>query len=237
MDEQIQQPEGQAAHSDHGDSSSAPRAKRRNTRRKGRSLQRQRALDVLFEADVRRLRGPRAQALLEERQQISTAQQPIQAYGVQIVQTYLAHSHDVDAFIDAASPEWSLGRMSVVDRNILRIGTTELVYLQVERPIAVKEAASLAREFSSEKSVGFTMGVLNRVADIHDLETSGSGFDGLAGVSLSDGSLSASDDGLSLPDDAAVTDGKTDSSEDDLQQGYPPAEEDTEEETEAEKAL
>lgn len=81
------------------------------------------------------------------------------------------------------------------------------------------------------------MGVLNRVADIHDLETSGSGFDGLAGVSLSDGSLSASDDGLSLPDDAAVTDGKTDSSEDDLQQGYPPAEEDTEEETEAEKAL
>ena len=79
--------------------------------------------------------------------------------------------------IDAASPQWALHRMSAVDRNILRIATAELMFLDVERPIAVKEAASLAREFSTEKSVPFIMGVLNRVADIYELETSGTGFE------------------------------------------------------------
>ncbi|MDY5272713.1 MAG: transcription antitermination factor NusB [Arcanobacterium sp.] len=190
MNEQLSQPEQQAEHT-------SRHARHRNKRRKGRSLQRQRALDVLFEADVRRLRGARAQALLDERRQVSTAQQPIQAYGVQIVQAYLENAQDVDAFIDAASPAWSVGRMSAVDRNILRIGTTEIVYLGVERPVAVKEAASLAREFSSDKSVGFTMGVLNRVADIRELETSGSGL----GDSLSN-SLNDVDDLDSAPDTA-----------------------------------
>ncbi|MCI5825295.1 MAG: transcription antitermination factor NusB [Arcanobacterium sp.] len=170
MNEQTHQPDI------HDTQAQKKHAARRSSRRKGRSLQRQRALDVLFEADVRRLRGPRARVLLADRQEISTAQQPIQAYGVQIVEAYLDNAEDIDSFIDAASPAWSLSRMSAVDRNILRIGAAELLYLDVERPVAVKEAASLAREFSSEKSVSFTMGVLNRVADIRDLETSGSGF-------------------------------------------------------------
>lgn len=150
---------------------------KKNPKRKGRSLQRQRALDVLFEADVR---GRAVQRVLDERQELSTAQQPIQQYGIDIVRAYIDHAEDIDSMIDAASPDWALGRMSAVDRNILRIATAEMIVLKLDRPVAVKEAASLAREFSAEKSVPFTMGVLNRVADIRDLETSGSGFDGEA---------------------------------------------------------
>lgn len=151
-------------------------AERANPKRKGRSLQRHRALDVLFEGDVRGMRGERLRELLTARQTIATAQQPIKSYGVEIVTAYLDNARDVDAMIDAASPAWALERMSTVDRNIVRIATAEMLYLGLERPIAVKEAASLAREFSASEAVPFVMGVLNRVADIRALETSGSGF-------------------------------------------------------------
>ena len=151
--------------------------KHKNPKRKGRSLQRQRALDVLYEADVRGIAPAGISDLLQERESVSTAQQPIQSYGISIVSTFVENAEDVDAFIDAASPSWSISRMSTVDRNILRIGVTELLYLDVDVAIAAKEVASLAREFSADKSVGFTMGVLNRVSDIHNLETSGGGFD------------------------------------------------------------
>ncbi len=152
-------------------------SERKNIKRKGRSLQRQRALDVLFEADIRGFGIEKTRHLLIDREEISTAQQPIQEYGARIVTEFLEHNDNVDSMIDAASPQWALHRMSAVDRNILRIATAELMFLDVERPIAVKEAASLAREFSAEKSVPFIMGVLNRVADIYELETSGTGFE------------------------------------------------------------
>ncbi|QJC21757.1 transcription antitermination factor NusB [Arcanobacterium buesumense] len=145
---------------------------RRNNRRKGRSLQRQRALDVLYEADVRGT-GEDLPQLLAERIQISPAQQPIQEYGQLIVSTYSEWADDVDSMIEAASPQWALSRMSVVDRSLLRIGATELMYLDVPVAIVVKEITSLVRDFSTDKAVGFTMGVLNRIAEIRSAETAG----------------------------------------------------------------
>lgn len=145
---------------------------RRNKRRKGRSLQRQRALDVLYEADVRDA-GEDLATLLAERSQISASQQPIQEYGQLIVSTYVEWADDVDSMIEAASPQWSLSRMSIVDRNLLRIGATEIMYLDVPVAIIVKEITSLVRDFSTDKAVGFTMGVLNRIAEIRAEETSG----------------------------------------------------------------
>ncbi|MFP7696092.1 transcription antitermination factor NusB [Trueperella sp. LYQ143] len=138
--------------------------------RKGRSLQRHKALDVLFEADARQV--DLAQ-LLTQRTQISTHQVPIGEYGVAIVQAYLDNSADVDSMIEAASPAWSLDRMSMVDRNLLRMGATEMMFLGVDAPIAITEIASLARDFSSDSSVGFTMGVLNRICEIRAGETAG----------------------------------------------------------------
>ncbi len=144
-----------------------------DNKRKGRSLQRQRALDVLFEADLKNLEKTEIENLLNQRQIISTAQKPIDTYGVSLVRTYLDWSEEVDSIIDAASPAWSLSRMSNVDRNLLRIGATELIYLEVDRPVIIKEITALARDFSNDKSVSFVMGVLNRIAEIRDLETSG----------------------------------------------------------------
>ncbi|WP_124054853.1 transcription antitermination protein NusB [Arcanobacterium ihumii] len=144
-----------------------------NPKRKGRSLQRQRALDVLFEADTRAIPVSELGQLLSERKTISTAQQPIGEYGIKLVETYIEWSEEVDSMIDAASPSWSLDRMSGVDRNLLRLGSVEIMFLDVDVPVVVKEISSLARDLSTDKAVGFTMGVLNRVSEIHKLERSG----------------------------------------------------------------
>ncbi|MFY9262952.1 MAG: transcription antitermination protein NusB [Actinomycetaceae bacterium] len=145
----------------------------RNPKRSGRSLQRQRALDVLFEADNRGIPVEKLEELLEERTKVYTSQTPIGQYGQEIVRTYAHWADDVDSMLEAASTEWSVERMSTVDRNLLRIGATEIMYLDVAVGIIVKEIADLARDLSEDKSVRFTMGVLNRVGDIRKTETAG----------------------------------------------------------------
>lgn len=146
--------------------------KRHNPARKGRSLQRQKALDVLYEADLRQIN---VADLLEERKTVSTAAVPIGDYGITIVQTYADAAGDVDSMIEASSPDWSVARMSTVDRNLLRIGATEIMFLGVDVPIIVSEIASLARDVSADSAVRFTMGVLNRIGQIREEETAGQG--------------------------------------------------------------
>lgn len=149
------------------------KSQRKNSKRSGRSLQRRRAMDVLFEADTRGIGVTDLEDLLVSRTQITTAQVPIGEYGQKIVRTYIEWAEDVDSMIEAASQSWALARMSVVDRTLLRIGATEHMYMDIDMPILVKEIASLARDFSTDKAVGFTMGVLNRIAEIRKEETSG----------------------------------------------------------------
>ncbi|MDY5584472.1 MAG: transcription antitermination factor NusB [Arcanobacterium sp.] len=145
----------------------------KNPKRKGRSLQRQRALDVLFEGDAKDLSAEGLSQLLRERRLISTAQHPIDDFGVELVEAFIENQDDIDSMIDAASPSWSLQRMGTVDRNLLRIGATEIMHIGTDLPVVVNEIASLAREFSTDKSVGFVMGVLNRIGEIRAAETAG----------------------------------------------------------------
>lgn len=139
--------------------------------RTARTTQRQRALDILFEADEKGLRSrEELLALLEERQVLSTAQTPISGFGVEIVRAYAAHIGDVDTMIEASSEDWSLPRMNTVDRNCLRGAIAELMYVGTKRAAVIVEWAGLVRLLSTDKSVGFVMGVMNRAADIIERE-------------------------------------------------------------------
>ena len=136
-----------------------------------RSRQRHRALDVVFEADERGLLDEESLlALLVERQKVSTAQVPIGDFGSEIVRAYAANADDIDTIIEAASEDWAMHRMNSVDRNILRCAAAELMYCGTERTFVVPEYAALARELSTERSVGFVMGILNKIADIRARE-------------------------------------------------------------------
>jgi N utilization substance protein B len=72
----------------------------------------------------------------------------------------------VDATITGASTHWRLERMARVDRNVLRLGTWELVHRSdVPRAVILDEAVELAKTFGTEESSAFVNGVLNRIAD------------------------------------------------------------------------
>jgi len=139
-----------------------------------RTKQRNRALDVVFEADERGLLGQGdLLALLDERKVVSTSQSPIGDFGASIVEAYAENADDIDTIVEAASEDWAMSRMNAVDRSILRAAAAELVYVGTDRFHVIPEWAGLAREYSTERSVGFVMGVLNRVADIRARELSG----------------------------------------------------------------
>jgi len=71
----------------------------------------------------------------------------------------------IDAKITAASTNWRLERMSRVDRNLLRIGTWELMFKgDVPRAVVLDEAVELAKSFGTEESSAFVNGVLDRIA-------------------------------------------------------------------------
>ena len=69
----------------------------------------------------------------------------------------------IDEIIEKAAPDWPVSKISIVDRNILRIGLTELLFgdrIQVPPKVAINEAIELAKTFGGENSSKFINGVL-----------------------------------------------------------------------------
>ncbi len=72
----------------------------------------------------------------------------------------------IDEKVTAASQNWRLERMSRVDRNLLRLGTWELMFrADVPRAVILDEAVELAKSYGTDESSGFVNGVLDRIAE------------------------------------------------------------------------
>jgi N utilization substance protein B len=72
----------------------------------------------------------------------------------------------IDAIIEKAAPEWPISQITIVDRNVLRLGLFELIYgnkEEVPPKVAINEAIELAKNFSGESSGKFVNGVLGTV--------------------------------------------------------------------------
>ena len=76
-----------------------------------------------------------------------------------------AHADKIDEVIGGFAEGWSMDRMPALDRNILRIGTYELLFVEdIPDGVAISEAVNLARDLSTDDSPGFVNGVLGNVA-------------------------------------------------------------------------
>ncbi|MCL2444690.1 transcription antitermination factor NusB [Candidatus Saccharibacteria bacterium] len=75
------------------------------------------------------------------------------------------NEEDLDEKIQPIAPEWPLDQISAIDRNILRLGVYELIYLKEQIPpkVAINEAVELAKAFGSDNSSKFVNGVLGTV--------------------------------------------------------------------------
>ena len=127
-----------------------------------RSKARKRALDVLFEAEVR---GESVLELLAER--TAAADPPVSDYAAELVRGVQDHAREIDSLLSANARGWTLDRMPAVDRNILRIGAFELLWNDaVPDPVAISEAVALASELSTDDSGSFVNGLLARLLEL-----------------------------------------------------------------------
>jgi transcription antitermination protein NusB len=127
-----------------------------------RSKARKRALDILFEAEIR---GVPVLDLLAERS--AEASPPVSEYAETLVRGVQARAGRIDELLAAYSEGWALERMPAVDRNILRIGTYELLWgAGVPPGVAISEAVLLARELSTDSSPAFVNGLLARLLEL-----------------------------------------------------------------------
>jgi transcription antitermination protein NusB len=130
-----------------------------------RSKARKRALDMLYVAEVRDL--PIADVLATET--VRHLDQPERAsswdYARQIVTGVDEDRAELDKVIVEHAQGWSIARMPVLDRCILRMGVWELRFNpEVPDAVAIAEAVELAQSLSTEESAGFVNGVLGAVA-------------------------------------------------------------------------
>jgi N utilization substance protein B len=132
-----------------------------------RSKARKRALDVLFEAEVR---GDPVLALLAERITFGGTDQggpPVPEYAAELVRGVITHQERIDELIAEHAEGWSMERMPAVDRNVLRIGVYELFWADnVPDGVVISEAVQLAGDLSTDASSGFVNGLLARLADL-----------------------------------------------------------------------
>ena len=88
------------------------------------------------------------------------------AYADTIIRGVADNLDGIDKKIATASQNWRLERMSRVDRNLLRLGTWELMFRSdVPRAVILDEAVELAKSFGTDDSSGFVNGVLDRIAE------------------------------------------------------------------------
>jgi len=130
-----------------------------------RTKARKRALDILFQADVRGEELSIMLATEAKRAANEPARESSWLYARDIVDGVIDNRDAIDEQITTFSKDWSLQRMPAVDRALLRMGTWEILYNdEVPTAVAIDEAVELAKEFSTDDSGSFVHGVLARIA-------------------------------------------------------------------------
>ena len=135
-------------------------AKRASARTKARK----RALDILFEADLRQ-----ADPLAVLAAHVELNEPPVRPFTSELVEGVVMHLASIDQLIaESLAAGWTLERMPRVDRNLARLATYEIAHTEVSREVAVAESVALAQELSTDESATFLNGVLRAVGARRD---------------------------------------------------------------------
>ncbi len=118
------------------------------------------ALQILFQWDIHDGTGDWLKEFWAERE----ASPELRAFTDQLVDGVLKHHAEIDRLIGTSATNWAVHRMPVVDRNILRVGLYELLWVpDVPAKVTVNEALELAKVFADDEARGFVNGILDRV--------------------------------------------------------------------------
>lgn len=132
-----------------------------------RNTARKRAFQILFEADQRDADVLTVLADWVRHARSDTRQPPVSEYTMELVEGYAEQANRIDDLIAQYAVGWTIDRMPVVDRNILRLGAYELVWVDgTPDAVVIDEAVEIAKEFSTDESPSFINGLLGRFKDL-----------------------------------------------------------------------
>ena len=126
-----------------------------------RTLGRELALQLAYQVD---LRGEDILADLEEQIKEGEHADEVAEFARSLLAGFREHREAIDIRIEEIAKNWQLKRMAVIDRNILRLATYELLFRDDIPPlVAINEAIDLAKKFSTRNSGPFVNGILDNI--------------------------------------------------------------------------
>ncbi|WP_153505430.1 transcription antitermination factor NusB [Cumulibacter manganitolerans] len=127
-----------------------------------RTKARKRAIDLLFESD---LRGTDAVSTAADR--LADPDRPVQPYALTLVEGVATHRQRIDELVTTYAEGWTLTRMPGVDRAIIRTAIYELLWVdEVPDAVVIDEAVELAKTLSTDDSPKFVNGLLGRLVKV-----------------------------------------------------------------------
>jgi len=121
---------------------------------------REHALQILFQYDIH----GKPDVWLDEFWKTVKTTDEIKAFTQKIVQGVLEHRKELDTLIGKYATNWKVSRMPIVDRNILRAGLYELLWMgEVPAKVTMNEAIELAKSFGDDEASKFVNGILDKV--------------------------------------------------------------------------
>jgi len=125
-----------------------------------RHQSRERALQILFQYDIHGKPG----LWLDEFWKPLKDDEESRAFAERLVAGVQEHKKDLDVLVGRYATNWKISRMQVVDRNILRMGAYELLWLDdVPAKVTMNEAIELAKDFGDDEAAKFVNGVLDKI--------------------------------------------------------------------------
>ena len=126
-----------------------------------RTLARKQALQLMYQGEILE-KTPRE---LIDNGQLVPETQGLSDYALMLLDGAKESLEAIDELIESASDNWTLDRMPVVDRSLLRLTTYEMRYVDdVPVSVSINEAVNLAKEFGGDDSPRFINGILGRIA-------------------------------------------------------------------------
>ncbi len=121
---------------------------------------RERALQILFQYDIHGRPGLWLDVFWKENEATDVAK----AFAERLVAGVVEKKKELDSLIGKYATNWKIGRMPIVDRNILRAGVYELLWMDdVPAKVTVNEAIELAKSFGDDEASKFVNGILDQV--------------------------------------------------------------------------
>lgn len=136
-----------------------------------RSLSRRTAVQALFAWEVRVWATKDDKVLhstpmdLIENGELDVIEGPIDDYAMTLIEGVFDNKKEIDSILEGLSKNWSLERMSLVDLNVIRVATFEIMKLEeIPTSVSIDEAVELAKGFGGEDSHKFVNGILGAIA-------------------------------------------------------------------------